>query len=725
MVLFDSDFVKYGAFVHASTKNSSFLRLSGIYKSMGIKNHKFMLALHNPALANVDPHDPSLDRETIGLILKEVSINPWYFFREIARAPSIAGVEIRPFQANRGNIALYWLFFNHIATYLVQIRQTGKSFSAGFLMRYLINGGSINTEMNLLTKDRKLRTSTVNLIKSMEEQLPPYLRLTRHSDPDNGEVVAIRALKNELKTHIGPSSAIHADNVARGLTSPIFWIDEFPYIYNIETILPVALAAGGAARDAAERTNSYSGTMFTTTAGTTSTKSGKYAYKIYQRYAPWSEHFLDAKDAKDLKRLINLHSPNFDKDDDEDDDAVNGVRIFFNHRQLGYTDSWLRKKIREAEAEGIKIETDFLGLWVTGDKESAIPPHLLDVIKESQKPEVTTTISDYGYITRWYIEDHEIEYYKQNRHVILGLDTSEAIGKDDIGFVLRDIKSGATIAVGAYNETNVITFGRWLADFIASFNKILVVPERKSTGSAIIDYLVEVLPTMGIDPYKVIFNWVVHEASEKPERFKLLQRPLDRRYGKEYETLRKELGYGTSGSGRSSRDNLYGQLLSAVKYTGRRVYDKTLVEQIIQLRIKNNRIDHQYGGHDDLVIAWLLTYWVLINGKNLEYYGIEPRYVLSEVIEETDVAKSLEDTQKLREQENLRDEINFMIGMLRKEQNDGRASVIENRVKMLKARVDTTIIKSMNIESMLDDAISFRKANKRTLPNFNLQLANF
>lgn len=708
MVLYDSDFKKYGVYVHVNTRNHSFLRLSGIYKKMGIKNHKFLLALHNPNLAHIDPHDPDLGPEIIAMISEEIAVNPWYYFREIARAPSISGHEVRRFQGNRGNIAMLWLFFNHITTYLVQIRQTGKSFSMGTLARFLLNGGSVNTEMNLLTKDRKLRTSTVNLIKNMEGVLPDYLKMTRKSDPDNGEWLGVGYFNNTLKTHIGPASAEHADNVARGLTSPIFFIDEFPYIYNIETILPVALAAGGAARDAAKRTGSYWGTLFTTTASTTATKSGKYAHKIYKRYAPWTERFLDAKDPEDLKRIIRLNSPGTDKKDNV------GVRVFFNHRQLGYTDEWLKEKIREAEAEGEKIETDFLGIWVTGDKESALDVRLLDLVKSSIKPEICTTISDYGYVTRWYITEDEIEYYKENKHVILGLDTSDAVGKDDIGFVLRDVKTGRTIATGAYNETNIITFSKWLVDFIKSFKKILVIIERKSSGVAIIDYLVELLPLEGIDPYKVLFNWVVDEAQINPKRFDLLKTPLDRRSSRDHENLRKEIGYATSGAGRSSRDNLYGALLSAVKYTGRHVFDRNLAEQIIRLRVKQGRIDHRSGEHDDLVIAWLLTYYVLTKGRNLEFYGIEKRHVLASVLEEKVNNKDLEYNQKVREQEELRDAINILLDYLKNEENDNRAAIIQNRINMLKKDIDHTIIKSLNIEAMIDETIKLRQKNKNS-----------
>ena len=40
-------------------------------------------------------------------------------------------------------------------------------------------------------------------------------------------------------------------------------------------------------------------------------------------------------------------------------------------------------------------------------------------------------------------------------------------------------------------------------------------------------------------------------------------------------------------------------------------------------------MDHGEGEHDDLVIGWMLSYWLLTIGRNLDYYGIDPARILS------------------------------------------------------------------------------------------------
>jgi len=59
------------------------------------------------------------------------------------------------------------------------------------------------------------------------------------------------------------------------------------------------------------------------------------------------------------------------------------------------------------------------------------------------------------------------------------------------------------------------------------------------------------------------------------------------------------------------------------------VRDKKLISEILELTVRNGRVDHPPGGHDDHVIAWLMTHWLLTFGHNLSEYGIPNGYALS------------------------------------------------------------------------------------------------
>ena len=197
-ILFLSDWrEKYpNAIIDTKTKNTSFLRFALLLKSMGIKNHSFCLSLLNPELQGVDPHDPNLtDAQKLAIAL-ECNQNYWYIIRACSRAPSLSGNNDGPYLANRGNIAAFWLFFNHITFILIQIRQTGKSFSIDTLMSALLNIYCTNTKINLLTKDETLRSANLARLKEIINSLPPYLRQLNKGDVANTEEIIIKSLKN-------------------------------------------------------------------------------------------------------------------------------------------------------------------------------------------------------------------------------------------------------------------------------------------------------------------------------------------------------------------------------------------------------------------------------------------------------------------------------------------------------------------------------------------------
>ena len=64
-------------YTHLSTNNKSFLDMHYFLKSTGIKNNAFMLALLDPDLAYIDPHDPNLNVFYKQKVLRECICNYW------------------------------------------------------------------------------------------------------------------------------------------------------------------------------------------------------------------------------------------------------------------------------------------------------------------------------------------------------------------------------------------------------------------------------------------------------------------------------------------------------------------------------------------------------------------------------------------------------------------------------------------------------------------------
>lgn len=694
MILFQKDWFKYGsAIADYDTNNTSWVRLAGIFSSMGIQNHSFHLALHNPALKGIDPYDSNLTMEQMTMIAIECKENPWYFFREVLRVPTPGAKDNINIRANRENISVWWLFFNHITSIVIAPRQTGKSVTIFGLDTYLLGVAGVSLDIHLLTKDDDLRMKSVSNIKEMLEDLPPYLKLKSKKDTYNTEKITIERLGNTYYTSVSQASPKAANNIGRGLTVACHRIDEFAFIKNIEITLPALLASASAARDSAAAHGAFYGNVFATTAGYLSSPEGRYAYKIYKEASRWDEHIFDCENLEHAIETIRKNSPGGNAT----------VLCEYNHRQLGFTDEWLRQKIEDAMADGIKAEAEFLNIWPEGNESSPISKENLRILHESIISDPYTTVSKDGYITRWYISKDEIEGRAHSRKLVMGLDTSDAIGNDDIAMCIRDAVTGEVIATGIYNETNLITFANWLIEWVENYPNLTVIIERRSSGVTIIDNLLTILPTKGINPFRRLFNWVVHNAPENPKYQQELQY-VDKYF--DIDTInqyRKEFGYATSASGRASRDNLYGSsFTAAIKYTSNTARDRTLVDQLSSLVRKNDRIDHPDGGNDDIVISWMLGWFFLNSGKNLQYYGLNPQHVLLSVSDTELEEKGGREAIEYREQQTrLYNDVEAVLNMAKEATTSADKEQLIRRAKFMAKDLNAQSLNTLNLDAML------------------------
>lgn len=685
------------AIVDTKTDNQTFLRYSALLKTMGVKNHAFPLILIDKELQGVDPFDVNISQELMLRIALECKANFWYYVRQIAKTK-----EGDRFRANRGNMALFWLFFNHITTILIQIRQTGKSFSTDTLMVYLLNIACQDTEINLLTKDDTLRAANLTRLKDIMMELPFYLRQHTKGDVGNTEELSIKALGNRYRGHLPNKSPKMALNVGRGLTSPIFQVDEGAFFYNIAISMPAALAAGTAARDLARRRGTPYGTIITTTAGKKDDRDGAYVYDMVQKSAQWTELFFDCKNEEELRATIRRNSSKGEL----------RVNCTFNHRQLGYTDEWLRNAIEEANVSGEDADRDFGNVWTSGSQMSPLPVHLSTLIRESQMAELHTEISIQGYVTRWYIEPERIAGTMANGKFIISVDSSDAAGGDDIGLKIRSVRTGEVVAAGNYNETNLIMFSEWLCDWLVKYENLTLIIERRSSGAMILDYLMLMLPSKGIDPFKRIYNTVVQDADEYPKRFEEINKPMYMRDTEVYTRNKRSFGFATSGTGVTSRTELYSTtLLNAAKLTGDKVRDKKTIDQILGLIIKNGRVDHPPGGNDDMVIAWLLGAWLLLNGKNLQFYGINPREILVENRQNQETNNPIARYEQAQ-QSYFRSQIEAIVEEMKKERDEYVALRLEAKLRSLATQLTEEDRKTLSVDELLMNIKEYRRVNQ-------------
>ena len=634
MILFAQDWQKYpDAIVDYSTKNVSFRKYASLLKSMGFVNHAFPLALHDRRLVGIDPFNYEWlgqNPQYVAYILVECRVNPWYFFREIVRVPAGSGDDASYLEANRGNMALFWYFFNHVTIYLIQIRQTGKSLNSDILDCYLLNIRCSDTTINLLTKDDGLRSVNIQRIKDIFTELPFYINQRTKKDLDNTEVINVSALKNWYRTALPQKSEKLALNVGRGFTAAIFKNDEGPFCANARISIPAALAAGTNARNRARKNNEPYGTVFTTTAGKKDDKDGAFFYQDIMSASMHTEAFMDCVNAEDLEETIRNSSRsniNTFKRKVGVEAVKRGqfaVNVTLNHLQLGKDDKWLLQAIEDSKASGEDADRDFFNIWTSGGLRSPFTAKQADMLRSSERePNFLHRAEKQKYLMRWYIPMDKVDQVMRNNKIVVSVDTSDASGGDDIGISMYLDKTGQTIASCNINITNLSVFFDWFAhEIVIKYPTAVSIIERRSTGAALIDHLLMILPTYGIDPFKVLFNRVVNDKEQYPREWEEIQQPMNRRDPEIYTRLKRHFGFATSGSGTTSRSDLYSATLnSMLEIVGRDIYDKVTIDQLLGLIIKNGRVDHMPGSHDDMVIGLLMAHWLMTQGKNLQFYG--------------------------------------------------------------------------------------------------------
>ena len=724
MILFRSDWLKYPyAIADFQTKNKSFIKMAALLKAMGVKNHTFLLALHDKTLVGVDPFDyANLTHEKIIRIATECRVNPWYFFREVVRVPGAAGDDAIPLEANRGNIALFWYFFNHVTTFLIQIRQTGKSLNSDIIDCYLLNIRCLNTTINLYTKDDALRAVNIQRIKDIFNELPWYLNQRTKKDLDNTEVINVSALGNWYRTHLPQKSPKLALNVARGYTSPIFKSDEGPFCPNARISIPAALASGGNVRDRAKKNNEPYGTIFTTTAGKKDDPDGKFFYQELSCASVHTEHYYDCDDAEDLELNIRNASRTNTRLYRKDNTNRGGfdVNVTLNHKQLGKTDKWLLEKIEDAKVSGDDANRDFFNLWTSGTILSPHSPRDADRMRSSERePVFIQRYKKQGYNIRWYIPEDKVDEIMARHKFILTADTSEASGGDDIGLSLYLDKTGQTIFSCNINVTNLHVFNEWFGrELIIKYPNITAIIERKSTGVALIDYLLHILPAVDIDPFKRLYNTVVNNKEIHKNAWDEIQLPLARRDKDIYVRYKSHFGFSTSGHGITSRSDLYSVTLSsAVKLVGEVIFDKTTIDQILGLVSKNGRIDHAQGEHDDMVISWLLGHWFMTQAKNLYFYGLNVADLFSSL--KYSGQETAEQRYKSQEEQLIKKAIQQTLEELATCNDNYLIERKENLIRKLESQLNEEEREIFSVDELINKAKELRKKRLANMYNYN------
>ncbi len=694
MILFRSDFSRYPtAFPDYKTSNKTALHYAAVLDKLGVKNNVFHLTLLQKQLEGVDPHSPDLTVEQKARIRLECEHNPWYFYREVCRAPARGSPFPSQVKINRGNICLWWLFYNHVEVGLEQIRQTGKSLSKDLLNIDTLYIRGRNALISAITKDDGLRIEAIDRMKGIRNELPSFLVPAMATDADNQFELTCKHFKNRYALGIAQKSKPAANKLGRGFTSAIRDIDEGAFCDNISITLGAMEGSANAAEDAAKASGQPYGAFICTTAGSLDEDSGAFIYDIFQKGMPWTEHLLDCENNAELIEVIKRHCKA--KRSDNKPPKI-FVYASFLHSQLGYSNEWLMEKLAKNTGSPDAINKDYFNVWSSGKAANPLPKNILKEIRSSVKDVRYLERFKNGYTIRWYLSEDEVNSMMTNRQLIMGVDTSDAMGNDGISGAILDAESMMPVGTFSINETLLPNFCSFIGIIMQKYLGLVLVPERRSTGQSLIDHLLIQLPAIGIDPFKRIYNTIVQNREEEPNEFlEVNSTPANLRNNAFYTQRKKAFGIATTGA---SRDILYRDVFpSMARRKSKWINDKQLVDEIMGLVEKNGRIDHSSSSNDDMVIAWLLGSWFATYGRNLYYYGINASLIDS-LRQVNDDPENRAEVQKELVQNQLRQEVKALAKVLADMKDNNLITIKENELR--------AIMKKMSNVGMEEDVIS-------------------
>ncbi len=682
MLLFQSDYDTHSGIIDTSTKNYSFLRMVGVLEKMGIKNNMFFLYLKHPELVNYDPHnltDPSNELRLI--ILDETKSNPWYFMREIIRMPSAGGDPIR-YILNRANLGFTWLFLNSTNFFGTIPRQTGKSAGVAAIIAWLLYFLYRNTTVGLFAKDTDLVHESIAGVKNIRKGLPDWMLNLTPQDTDNKEGISYDALNNTYKTFVAKPELIAAKKQGRGERLAVEFWDEFAFYKNNEHSFPSATAASDKAQAQVRETGYPACNIITTTAGRISEPAGAFAYGVKQGCVRFTERFYDVENKQALRDLVVQNSLN------------RMVYVEFSHKQLGYDDEWLADKLIGKPRD--IIEMDYLNIWQLGTETSIVPAELLDKLTKSQREPVEFTQT--GPLTiKWYVERSIIEQPENKRKAyIVGLDTSDNVGQDFTTMVITDPTDLTIVATCRCNVANFVHVVNCVIEVMKMLPNCVLIPERNKNGAVLIDILIDYMLKQGENPFKRIYNTFIQDFCDRTPSLN----NIDLSDG----SNRKRFGFNTSSSN-DSRNTLYGRVLvTMLGHMASRLFDVDLATEIKGLVVRNGRVDHPAGCHDDLCVAMLLCGYFAFFGKNHYMYGIPS----DEILRNVSASGEQVDAEVKERQLAIRRRVGELRALVASCSNSMVKASYERELRMLEAQVDDSILS--------DDMINVEQVRRNDTP---------
>lgn len=574
------------------TKNDTFIEMWQELKNKGVKNNKFFLLLYDESLQGVDPHDEkNLTEEQKYRIQIEVQKNVWYFLREIIRIPEPGG--FIQYGLHLGNLAQNYCMINDINVIELLPRQHGKTIGAVCFYVWVYNFATENS--HIIFGNKQVPDSKANLkrFKDITNALPSYL--LSHRDPkldkDNVEEIRNNVNNNMISLLKSANDENSADKAGRGLTVPIFWIDEFSFLKYNGVIYTAASPAQSKAAERAKANKVPYGKLLTTTPSNLDDPAGLYLYKMLNQAIKFNEDWYD-KDIADVKKIISDGSKN------------DFVHIEYSYQQLGKSEAWFKQQCKALGWDLFKIKREVKLEWMYASNDSPFTEEQLDAIsKVVRDPVAKITI----------FNKHVLEVLRPlsniyNKSWLVSIDIAAGLSQDSSAITVIDPLTYEPVIIYNNNSIDIPDLALLVEELVSIYlPNAVIIPENNSIGITLINLLLR---------SKVAAN-LYYEVQEKEAQITVEQSRLN-----SAKKVKKEVRVFGNRTDAANRKIMTEEILfDVVNNHPELIISKQLFSEIKTLvRETSGKINHKRGCHDDQLMSYLQGLYVLFYCKNINRF---------------------------------------------------------------------------------------------------------
>lgn len=626
------------------TKNQSFLETAYELKTLGIKNFYFMLEVKYPntGVQDIDPYKENITPQEIAAIGVECKQNPWFFFREVAKVP--VGGAPKPFMTflHRASCAMVWCYLRNIDFMVCQPRQTYKTTWITLITEYFFIFEAKKIKIPFMHLTEKDVIKNVTDFRDYINTLPYYL------NPWFGtKVPGVKSIRDDRKEHLNSLKIVtqaespeKARDKLRGDTIFVGFIDEWEYIAYINEVIAGGAPAMISGRVICEETLGRTCMMYASTPGDLETDTGVSAQHIIDMTPQFKESLYDATD-KEIQLYLITATHKFDDNngtevhdelmDSMKDPMANGTQstilyIEFNYKQLRKDEAWVRTQYLKALQSG-KIAEYRRGILLDrfrGGDAALFDQRDIDYIKSITRSPDNNIIIKYainGKVRIFHLDvyKHPINqgdlsldeaYFDIYIPYLIGIDVSSGGNGDNTAicvvhpYTLQVVAELQSPYIGLFDLMRIITF---LAKLIPSG---VFCVETNSVGKAIVDFVQETR----------LEHRFYHDPELDMSKNAVMMQNDASKFLEAKANAKQYIGtYVTP----KVRANMIDLLKLHVHDYRHLINTYGLVKDITALVKIKGKVQAGANAHDDLVMAYLHTLYVLYYGFDISRFGID------------------------------------------------------------------------------------------------------